>query len=97
MLNKDVKTRIAPENIKAHKFFKTINFYKLVRKEVKPPFIPERSDINPLINVSSSFLDDKIKNTGSSSIKMKSLHLDNFTILPGDSVEEGSLPNILKH
>ena len=40
MLKKRVKDRIKPENIKKHPFFATINFDKLLAKEITPPFKP---------------------------------------------------------
>lgn len=96
MLRKEVTTRIAPELIKCHKFFKAIDFSKLIMKQIRPPFMPERSEINPLINISLSFLNDKIKDSESASKKIQSLNFNSFSILPGDSLDEGSLAKNLK-
>ena len=41
MLEKDVADRIKPASIKTHPFFKDIDFIKLYKKDVHPPFIPE--------------------------------------------------------
>jgi len=42
MLEKDPKDRIRAEEIKKHLFFKTIDFTKLLMKEITPPFKPEQ-------------------------------------------------------
>ncbi len=41
MLRKKVEDRIKPEDIRKHKFFATVDFEKMVRKEVLPPFKPD--------------------------------------------------------
>ena len=41
LLEKDIKNRICPSKIKSHPFFKSIDFTKLAKKELKPPFEPE--------------------------------------------------------
>jgi serum/glucocorticoid-regulated kinase 2 len=40
MLVKRIKDRIKPANIKKHPFFASINFEKLLAKNVEPPFVP---------------------------------------------------------
>lgn len=41
MLAKRVADRIKPEDLKKHKFFACIDFNKLYKKNIKPPFKPE--------------------------------------------------------
>ena len=40
MLMKDPAKRIDVAHAKAHKFYKSINFLQLLKKEVKTPFVP---------------------------------------------------------
>ncbi len=40
MLQKKVKERITPSQIQSHKFFANIDFDRIYKKQISPPFVP---------------------------------------------------------
>jgi RAC serine/threonine-protein kinase len=61
LLERDpLKRLINPENIKKHPFFKNIDFAKLEKKEITPPFIPDVQSPDDVGNIDSEFLDEEI-------------------------------------
>jgi len=57
LLDRSPKTRLSdPKLIRAHPFFKTIDWEKLESKEVKPPFIPPVKDAESTVMIDKGFL-----------------------------------------
>jgi serine/threonine protein kinase len=91
MLEKDIKARMKPEDIKKHPFFKTIDFTKLLLKEIQPPFIPAQDKHSLTINIAEEFKGEQLKETASASttIPGKDGQFSHFTYLPnGNSIND---------
>jgi len=88
-LAKNPQDRLSdPEKIKAHPFFKGIDWDKLYRKQVKPPYIPPVKSLMDDSQISPEFTEDsieetapKVKNPGKTSAKP--IHFDGFTFVGG--------------
>lgn len=46
-----------------HPFFKSIDWEKLAKKEVKPPYIPKTKRIDDLRHIDSMFKEEKVEDT----------------------------------
>lgn len=59
LLEKDPKVRLTdPEVMKNHPFFQGIDFEKLYRKEVNPPYIPSVQSVDDVSNIDPTFLSE---------------------------------------
>lgn len=59
LLERDPERRLQdPEDIKAHPFFASIDFNKLVAKEITPPFIPDVKDESDTRNIDPAFTEE---------------------------------------
>lgn len=77
LLKKDVKERLRdPNEIRAHPFFKDINFDDVLEKKIKPPFVPE--PIHESIFDVSYELDDCIE----SPPIIENVSFDDFVYIP---------------
>jgi len=60
-LHRDAKERLQdPERIKAHPWFRDINWDKLLRFEIEPPFKPKVKSADDLSNIDREFLDEDV-------------------------------------
>ena len=58
LLDKDIKKRLVnPEEMKKHPFFQGLDFNKLIKKDVTPPFIPNVSGKDDVSNIDSEFIE----------------------------------------
>jgi len=61
LLDRSPVTRLAdPPQVKAHPFFRTIDWEKLFLKEITPPFIPPVKNAESTAMVDKSFLDEPV-------------------------------------
>jgi len=61
LLERDPSKRlIDPVQIKQHPFFKSIDFEKLLNKEITPPFVPDVQSPEDVGNIDSEFLEESI-------------------------------------
>jgi len=60
LLNKDLSSRIKPDDIPNHPFFKGINFEDVRKMKVKPPFKPKIKDRDDLSNIDPCFLNEDL-------------------------------------
>jgi len=61
LLDRSPTTRLSdPSQVKAHAFFKSIDWEKLFHKEITPPFIPKVKDAASTENVDASFLEEAV-------------------------------------
>eukprot|EP01126_Amoeba_proteus_P040490 TRINITY_DN431_c0_g2_i9.p1 TRINITY_DN431_c0_g2~~TRINITY_DN431_c0_g2_i9.p1 ORF type:complete len:293 (+),score=61.87 TRINITY_DN431_c0_g2_i9:800-1678(+) len=60
-LRRDPRDRLQdPERIKAHPWFRDIDWDKLVRLEIPPPFVPKVKSADDLQNIDREFLDEDV-------------------------------------
>lgn len=63
LLNKDPKERLGAngvEEIKNHKYFEDIDWEKLAKREVKPPYNPRLRGEKDVKHIDSKYLDQNI-------------------------------------
>jgi len=61
LLERDPNLRLKDPNlIKKHPFFRSIDFEKLSRKEITPPFVPDVQSPDDVGNIDSEFLEESI-------------------------------------
>jgi len=61
LLERDPNQRLKdPSQIKKHPFFKNIDFEKLAKKEITPPFIPNVQSPEDVGNIDAEFLEESI-------------------------------------
>jgi len=62
LLQRDVDKRLKePAKIKSHPFFKGLDFEKLSRREIKPPFVPDVKGENDLSQIDPCFTSEKAR------------------------------------
>lgn len=70
-------------DIMDHPFFESIDWVKLGKKEVKPPYIPKTRKQDDLRHIDRMFLEEKVEDTPASKelnfIDKKKNHFDEFT------------------
>ena len=92
MLEKKVEDRIDVEKMKSHKFFENINWDKLYRKELEPPFVPVVSSPTSL-----SYIDPEFTNQGVGTLTPQQGEtipgdaFGGFTYLPANSIDATSV------
>jgi len=85
-LEKDPERRLSdPEKIKGHVFFKGMDWDKLYRKEVKPPYVPPVKNIMDDSQISPEFTEDSIEEGAKAGNKgpNKPIHFEGFTFVGG--------------
>lgn len=60
LLKKDLSSRIKPDNIPKHEWFKEINFEDVKNMKAKAPFIPKIKNEDDLSNIDPAFLNESI-------------------------------------
>jgi RAC serine/threonine-protein kinase len=61
LLDRNPDTRLQdPPQIKKHPFFQPIDFEKLIKKQIKPPFVPEVRGEDDTSNIDSMFTDEPV-------------------------------------
>jgi len=61
LLDRDPDTRLQePREIKRHPFFSSLDFEKLVAKQIRPPWIPETNGEADTSNIDSAFLEEPV-------------------------------------
>jgi len=81
LLDRSPTTRLSdPSQVKAHPWFKSIDFEKLCNKEIPPPFIPKVKDEESTEYVASEFLNDTTQLSVTSSDQLQNLpNIEDFT------------------
>eukprot|EP00013_Stygamoeba_regulata_P015049 CAMPEP_0177681830 /NCGR_PEP_ID=MMETSP0447-20121125/30932_1 /TAXON_ID=0 /ORGANISM="Stygamoeba regulata, Strain BSH-02190019" /LENGTH=476 /DNA_ID=CAMNT_0019191287 /DNA_START=108 /DNA_END=1538 /DNA_ORIENTATION=- len=83
LLERDPDKRLTdPKAIKAHPWFKNMDWDALLNKQVKPPFIPPVKDVNDTSMVDPAFLGEDLKNSVPNTSDMaetKDIDFDGFT------------------
>jgi len=80
LLDRSPVTRLSdPAQVKAHPFFKTIDWEKLFHKEIPPPFVPQVKDALSTENIDSSFLEEPVTLSPSNNNLDNLPNLDGFT------------------
>jgi len=87
-LEKDPAQRLSdPEKIKGHVFFKGMDWDKLYRKQVKPPYVPPVKNIMDDSQISPEFTEDSIeegaKAGANKGMMNKPIHFEGFTFVGG--------------
>lgn len=71
------------QDIMDHPFFESIDWPKLAKKEMKPPYIPKTRKEDDLRHIDRMFLDEKVEDTPAASdlnlIEKKNNHFKEFT------------------
>jgi len=81
LLDRSPKTRLSdPKAVRAHPFFKSIDWEKLENKELTPPFIPQVKSEDSLANIDPGFLQESTAMTHVDKSKIEDLpNIENFT------------------
>eukprot|EP01129_Flabellula_baltica_P016980 TRINITY_DN9273_c0_g1_i1.p1 TRINITY_DN9273_c0_g1~~TRINITY_DN9273_c0_g1_i1.p1 ORF type:complete len:445 (-),score=101.65 TRINITY_DN9273_c0_g1_i1:33-1367(-) len=78
LLDKSPDARLKdPEEIKQHPFFANIDWAKLLKKELTPPFIPETDGADDLRNIDSMFVEESLES--SEDAPDQDYSIENFT------------------
>jgi len=90
LLERDPNQRLKdPKLIKQHPFFKNIDFEKLAKKELTPPFIPDVQSPDDVGNIDSEFLEESIGSDEETSKKPKVQDNQDFE---GFTYQKGTAP-----
>jgi len=83
LLDRSPKTRLSdPKLVRAHPWFKTIDWEKLETKEIKPPFIPPVKDAASTQMVDPMFLKESAALSHTSASNLENvLNIDGFTYM----------------
>jgi len=80
LLDRSPVTRLAdPAQVKAHPFFKSIDWEKLFNKEITPPFIPPVKNAESTAMVDKSFLSEPVTLSPTESNLSNLPNIENFT------------------
>jgi len=79
LLERDPNQRFKDPNlIKQHTFFSNIDFVKLSKKEITPPFIPNVLSPDDVGNIDSEFLEESIGSDEENKLKNKEKDSEDF-------------------
>ncbi|KHJ95796.1 kinase domain protein [Oesophagostomum dentatum] len=85
LLQKDKHKRLGSKEdfkeVKAHEFFKVIDWEKLLKREIKAPFVPQVKDERDVRNIAEDFVKIKINPGKRSEAALRVCHLVFFTSL----------------
>jgi len=82
LLDRNPDTRLSePAEMKKHPFYSAIDWDKLVKKEMVPPFIPETSGEDDLRNIDSVFVEESLESSDEK--PEEGFTLENFTYVGG--------------
>jgi serine/threonine protein kinase len=85
LLERDPKKRIGfgvrdAEELMEHPFFDSIDWEKLAKKEVKPPYIPKTKRIDDLRHIDPLFKEEKVEDTpATSNLRLSQKEMNHFT------------------
>eukprot|EP01088_Endostelium_zonatum_P011985 TRINITY_DN26150_c0_g1_i1.p1 TRINITY_DN26150_c0_g1~~TRINITY_DN26150_c0_g1_i1.p1 ORF type:complete len:490 (+),score=122.94 TRINITY_DN26150_c0_g1_i1:115-1584(+) len=85
-LEKNPADRLSdPDKIKAHPFFKGIDWDRLSRKECAPPFKPDVKSEDDISQIAPEFIQDSIEEPAApvSNTRAKPIHFEGFTFVGG--------------
>jgi len=84
LLDRNPDTRLSDAaEMKRHPFYASIDWDKLIKKEMVPPFIPETSGEDDLRNIDTVFVDESLES--SEEKPEEGFTLENFTYVGGSS------------
>lgn len=96
MLTKDPTKRLGANGvyeIKDHEFFKGIDWDRLERKALKPPFMPRLKSVLDFKHISNEFLDEEINSFSLDDTdilnNMRGTHFEGFSFVKEEFIPEG--------